>query len=444
MLYYCLKDRRGEPRAVSRGARAMERMRAMSEALALYGGPKVKTTPFGSGRRFGDEEKKELGEAIDQNTLFYWSGHKVRKFTEKFAHMCGVPYCVAASSGTAAVHTALSAVGVTAGDEVITTPITDMGTVIGIFYQNAIPVFADLEPHTYNLDPRSVEEKITPQTKAIVAVHLAGNAAEIGALLEIAAKHGIKVVEDCAQAYGCTVSGRPVGTFGDAGCYSLNDFKHLSTGDGGMLIMKDEQIYRRAFRFVDKNYDRLAKDSGAMRRVEYLAPNYRMSELQGAVAISQLDRAEHIASVRESYGSRITEGIRGLPGIDPPEVRKNVRCSYWFYMFRIDAKEAGVSRDDFSKALAAEGIPNQPGYIPTCIYDYDLFRNKNVFPGSDLPFSVRHDPKTIRYEKGMCPVAEEILKTAVRIEMSEFYTKEDIDDIVRAITKVSRHFSGGR
>lgn len=414
----------------------------MSETLALYGGPKVKTTPFGTGRRFGEPEKKQLGEAIDQNTLFYWYGHKVKDFTQKFARMCGVPYCAAVSSGTAAIHTALSAVGVTAGDEVITTPITDMGSVIGIFYQNAIPVFADVDPHTYNLDPKSVEEKITPQTKAIEVVHLAGNAADIGAILKIAAKHGIKVVEDCAQAYGCTVDGKPVGTFGDAGCYSLNDFKHLSAGDGGMVITKDEDVYRRAFRFADKNYDRLAKDNGAMRRVEYLAPNYRMTELQGAVAVSQLDRLERIVSARRSYGDRITEGIGGLPGIDPPAVRKNVRSSYWFYMFRVDEKEAGVSRDDFSRALAAEGIPNQPGYIPTCIYDYDLFRNKNVFPGSDLPFSIRHDPDSIHYGKGLCPVAEKVLETAIRFNMSEFYTPQDIDDIIRAIRKVSAHFAG--
>ena len=416
----------------------------MSDKLALNGGPKVKTTPFGSGRRFGKEEKKELEEAIDQNTLFYWYGHKVREFTAKFAHMCGVPYCVAASSGTAAIHTALSSVGVTAGDEVITSPITDMGSIIGIFYQNAIPVFADVDPRTYNLDPKSVEEKITPQTKAIEVVHLAGNAADIGSILKIAKKHGVRVIEDCAQAYGCTVDGRPVGTFGDAGCYSLNDFKHISAGDGGMVITRDEKIYRRAFRFVDKNYDRLAKDNGAMRRVEYLAPNYRMTELQGAVAISQLDRLEHIVSTREKYGNRLSEEIAGLPGIYPPKVEKNVRCSYWFYMFRIDEEEAGVSRDDFSRALSAEGIPNQPGYIPTCVYNYDLFRNKNVFPGSDLPFSIRHDPDSIHYGEGLCPVAEKVLKTGVRINITEFFTPQDIEDIGTAIRKVSRYYSEKR
>lgn len=413
----------------------------MNETLALFGGEKAKATPYGTGRRFGDEEKKQLDQALQQNTLFYWFGHKVKDFNEKFAKMCGVPYCVAASSGTAAIHTALSAVGVTAGDEVITTPITDMGTVIGILYQNAIPVFADVDPHTYNLDPQSVESKITEKTKAIVVVHLAGNAADIEAIMDIAKRHHLKVVEDCAQAYGCTVNGRPVGTFGDAGCYSLNDFKHLSAGDGGMMITRDEAVYRRAFRFVDKNYDRLAKDNGAMRRVEYLAPNYRMTELQGAVAIAQLDRLASIVAARNAYGEGITAGIRNLPGIYPPAIVPGVLSSYWFYMLRIDAEKAGVSRDDFAAALAAEGVDNQPGYIPTCIYEYDMFRNKNVFPGSDIPFSIRHNPDDIRYEKGLCPVAEDVLNTSIRLNVSEFFTKQDMLDTIRAIQKVSRYYA---
>jgi perosamine synthetase len=413
----------------------------MENELALLGGEKVKKTPFGTGRRFGREELEQLEEALNQNTLFYWKGRKVKQFNDKFAKMYEMPYCVAASSGTASIHTALSAVGVTAGDEVITSPITDMGSVIGILYQNAIPVFADVDPHSYNLDPDSIEEKITDKTKAILVVHLAGNAADIKKIMAIAERHKIKVVEDCAQSYLCSVNGRYVGTFGDVGCFSLNDFKHISAGDGGMLLTKDEQMYRKALRFADKNYDRLAKDSESMRQVEYLAPNYRMTELQGAVGIAQLDRLEGICSARRKYGDMITEGIKNLPGIYPPAIAPGVVSSYWFYMFRIDAGEAGTDRDAFSKALAAEGIPNQPGYIPTCVYEYDMFRTKNVFPGSDVPFSIRHNPDDIQYYKGMCPVAEEVLNTAVRVELSEFYNEQDVRDIIAAINKVSNYYN---
>ena len=164
------------------------------EELAIHGGPKTKTTPFGKGQRFAGNELKYLKEALEQNTLFYWFGEKTKTMTRKFADLYGVEYCTATSSGTAAIHTALGAIGLTAGDEVITSPVTDMGTVIGILYQNAVPIFADLDPHSYNLDPASVESKITDKTKAILVVHLAGNAADMDPIMDIARRHHLYAV----------------------------------------------------------------------------------------------------------------------------------------------------------------------------------------------------------------------------------------------------------
>lgn len=409
--------------------------------LALFGGEKAKKTPFGTGKRFGEEELQQVKEALDQNTLFYWAGTKVKDFTKKFATMYGMSYCVAASSGTAGIHVALGAVGVTEGDEVITSPITDMGSLIGILYQNAIPIFADLDPHTYNLDPKSIEEKITEKTKAILVVHLAGNAADMDPIMEIAKKHNIKIIEDCAQSYMTYYKGRLVGTIGDIGCFSLNDFKHISTGDGGMIVMNDEDTYIKAFKFADKNYDRFSKDPAALRKIESLAPNYRMSELQGAVAIAQLDRLETLCQKRQAFGDAITKGISGLKGIYPPHVIEGGKSSYWFYMLRIDEKEAGVSREEFSKALAAEGIPNQAGYIPTCVYEYDMFQNKSAYEGTNSPFDSKYYGKDIDYKKGLCPVAEEILATAIKFSISEFYTQQDLDEIIEAFQKVSNHYA---
>jgi len=408
--------------------------------LALYGGEKTKNTPFGTGKRFGIEELKQLEEALNQNTLFYWAGHKVKEFTKKFADMYGMNYCVAASSGTAAIHVALATVGVTAGDEVIVAPITDMGSIIGILFQNAIPVFADLEPYTFNMSAKSIEEKITDKTKAILVVHLAGNAADMDAIMDVAHRHSIKVVEDCAQSYLSYYKGKLVGTIGDIGCFSLNDFKHISAGDGGMLILNNEDYYKKALRFADKNYDRLSGDPAAMRKVPFLAPNYRMSELQGAVAIAQLDRLEMICTKRNEFGDRITNEIAGLKGIYPPQVIKGGKSSYWFYMFRIDESEMKVSRSEFSAALQAEGIPNSEGYIPACIYEYDLLANKNAFPESDIPFSINHTASEVEYCKGMCPVAEEILNTSIRVYINEFFTNDDILDIINAIKKVWKYY----
>ena len=410
--------------------------------LALLGGEKTKKTPYGSGKRFGDEELRYLKEALDQNTLFYWSGNKARQFSKRFADIYGMKHCVTTSSCTASIHVALGALGITAGDEVITSPVTDMGSIIGILYQNAIPIFADLDPHTYNLDPKSVEEKITEKTKAIVVVHLAGNAADMDTIMDIARRHNVRVIEDCAQSYLTYYKGKLVGTIGDIGCFSLNDFKHISTGDGGMCIMNDQDLFERAFRFADKNYNRFSTDPAATRRIEFLAPNYRMSELQAAVGLAQLDRLSFICEQRNAYGTRISEGIKDLPGIYIPKIEKGNKSSYWFYMFRINEKEAGVNRDEFSKALAAEGVPNEPGYIPACVYEYDMFLNQNAYNGTKCPFDCKYYGKDVRYYKGLCPVAEEILDTAVRISVNEFYTEEDAEETVQAIRKVADYYQG--
>ena len=171
------------------------------DELAINGGKKVKEDWYGFGRRFGKEELEQLNQALMQNTLFYWNGKKVKKFCEKFSHIYGVNYCVATSSGTAAIHCALGALEITPGDEIITTPLTDKGTIIGILYQNAIPIFADIDPHTYNIDPSQIERKITHRTKAIIVVHLGGNPADILPIIDIAKKHNLFVIEDCAQSY---------------------------------------------------------------------------------------------------------------------------------------------------------------------------------------------------------------------------------------------------
>ncbi|NLM77577.1 MAG: DegT/DnrJ/EryC1/StrS family aminotransferase [Ruminococcaceae bacterium] len=410
------------------------------EKPAIMGGPKAKTVPFGSGARFGEAELQQLREALDQQTLFYWSGNKVKTFTQKFAGMYGMPYCVAASSGTAAIHVALGAVGITEGDEVITSPITDMGSVIGILYQNAIPIFADLDPHTYNMTAATIEARITDKTKAILVVHLAGNAADMDPIMELAARHGIKVIEDCAQSYNCYYKGRLAGTIGDIGCFSLNDFKHISAGDGGMVIMRDEDLYYRAFRFADKNYNRFPNLPGTNRDIALLAPNYRMNELTGAVAIAQLDRLESICARRNQYGDALTRGISGLPGIYPPMVLPENKSSYWFYMLRIDENEAGVSREDFCAALQAEGVPCSAGYIPTCVYAYPLFKNLSAYPGTHSPFDSPHYNRKITYEDGLCPNAEKILTTAVRLSVNEHYTDQDLDEVIAAIRKISAYY----
>ena len=409
------------------------------DRLALQGGEPVKVGPFGTGKRFGADEVKELVEALEQNTLFYHLGTKVKTFLADFNTLYGVPYSVATSSGTASVHVALGAAGITVGDEVITSPITDQGTLVGILYQNAIPVFADLEPYSFVMDPRSIAARVTERTRAIVAVHLAGNPCDMAAIMEIARRHDLVVIEDCAQSYLCRYQGQLCGAIGDYGCFSTNDFKHISTGDGGIVTVNSgrDDDYHAVHAFADKNYDRFG--GNVMRGIHHLAPNYRMTELQGAVGIAQLKRLTWVCERRHRHGERITEGIRGLPGIHPHRVEAGNYCTYWFYMFRLGEDVLRCSRDEFSAALRAEGIPNQAGYIPRVIYLQPLFQNREAYRGSHFPF----DLADAAYPRGLCPVAESILETAIRLPISEFHTEQDIDDVIRGIRKVAHHFAVG-
>lgn len=408
----------------------------MSEQLAIFGGLATKTTPFGTGKRFGDEELKELKEALEQDTLFYHYGHKVKKFLQTFNDMYGVKYSVATSSGTAAIHIALGAAGVTAGDEVITSPVTDQGTVIGILYQNAIPVFADIDPNTYNLSPESIERNITPRTKAIVVVHLAGYPSDMDAIMAIAKKYNLKVIEDCAQSYLTYYKGKLVGTIGDYGCFSTNEFKHISTGDGGIVTVNSEDMddYVFTHAFADKNYQRF--DHVVSRDIHLLAPNYRMTELQGAVGIAQLNKLQWICEQRRKHADRLAEALQDVEGVYPPQLTEGGIQSCWFFLFRLSVEHLNDSVDKFVEALNAEGIPCVRGYVPKPVYMQPMFQNKVAYPGSHYPFNL----SDVSYDAGICPDAESLLQTSVRINISEFYIDEDIEDIINGIRKVAQYY----
>jgi perosamine synthetase len=405
------------------------------QKLAIHGGPKAKTVPYGTGKRFGQEELAQLEEALAQNTLFYWSGKKVKQLCGAFAKMHGVEHCIATSSGTASIHVAIATIGVGAGDEVITSPITDMGTLVGILFQGAIPVFADVDAHTYNMDAASIEAKITSRTKAILVVHLAGNPCDMDAIMSLAERHGIPVIEDCAQSYLATYKGRLVGTMGAMGCFSLNDYKHISAGDGGLVITADPELARHAAYYADKHYHR----DGSGRDPEWLAANYRMTELQGAVGLAQLQKLRWICERRNALGDRLTAGIASLRGIFPHQITPGGWGTYWFYMLRVDEKTLGISRDEFAAAVRAEGVSCSAGYIPRPVYCYDILTKHQVLKNTRWPFVGVH--ADVEYAMGACPVAEEVLATSCRLPINEFHSDQDIDETIEAIMKVATHFA---
>ncbi len=402
--------------------------------LAIDGGEKAVTRPNPERVRWGDPERHQLSEMIDQKSLFYWNGPRTQLLLDRFQSRYPLSHVQPCSSGTAAIHIALNTAGIGPGDEVITSPITDMGTVIGILYQQGVPVFADLGATTYNLNPVDVEQRITPRTKAILPVHLTGNPCPMDELNELARQHGLVVIEDCAQAWGTLYRGKPVGTLGDFGCYSLNDFKHIGCGDGGIVASSHPEYGPQLQKFGDKGYDRVK----GTRSPEFLAPNYRMSEPQAAVAAAQMQRLTGIADQRNRLGTLLTSEISDLDGIMPHGVDSRDKATYWFYMLRIDPQAFRCDLATLIRALRAEGVPSAGGYIPAPLYAYDVFQNHNFFHGV---WPAREMGLTdMDYRTVHCPQAEAILKTAIRIFIHEAMDEQYVRQLAAAVRKVSRHF----
>lgn len=413
----------------------MTRVSDYSEKLALHGGPKAKRTPFPPRQRHGDLEKRYLAEVVDADMLFYFFGSKVFDFQKRFATMYGMKHCIACSSGTAAMHIAIASLQLPPGSEVIVPPITDMGGLTGILYQGLVPVFADVEPDTLNIDPASVRRLITDRTRAIVAVHHSGLPADMDVLLAIEKETGIPVIEDCAQAFLCEYKGKLGGTMAGISAFSLNHFKHIDCGSGGMVLTNSNDVRYFASLFVDKCYQREEK----IRNPFFLAPNYQMTELQGAVALAQLERVQEVADRRNRNGRLLSDLLRDVPGASTQRVPSGSKHTYFMYLFRLDLEMLGCTAREFSEALEAEDVPNEAHQITggRPVYLYDVFTKRSAFPGTHYPFD-----RT--YQQGDCPVAEDAFDRWISTNVYEHYTERDIEEMAFAIGKVAHHFASKR
>lgn len=403
----------------------------MTERLAVDGGPPVRKEPFPRRTPFSEREVELVSEAIRSQNLFGPSGTFVPRFCDLFAQLYGAQHAAPSTSGTAAIHVAVGTINPEPGDEIITAPITDLGTIVPILYQNAIPIFADID-HTYNMDPADVEAKITPRTKAIIAVHLFGNPCDMDALTAIARRYKLALIEDCSQAHLTRYRGRLCGTFGDVGAFSLQQSKHLTTGDGGMTITNDEALWERMQFFVDKGW---ARRQWGPRTYLFLAPNYRMTELQGAVGVAQVEKVQAVVDRRHCLGDMLSRLIGGVGGITPAPVTPGGEHTYWSYPLRVDS----VPAPDFARALTAEGVPAGAGYIQKPIYMCaEALANKVTFGSSHVPFIPAFTDRQIEYGPGLCPRTEEALEHMVTLSLNENYRDEDIHDMARAVRKVAR------
>ncbi|MBE7540511.1 MAG: DegT/DnrJ/EryC1/StrS family aminotransferase [Opitutaceae bacterium] len=397
--------------------------------------------PFPRPTRWGEPELARLTTMLGQTSLFYWKGPQTAALLEEFHKLYPFRFLAPCSSGTASLHIALAALRLRPGDEVIVPPITDMGSVIGVLYQQAVPVFADLDPGTYNLDPAAVRNAITSRTRAIMVVHLAGNPCDMRAILPLAREHRLAVIEDCAQAWGAEHEGRPVGSFGDFGCYSFNDYKHISCGDGGMVGTQSEQYGVSLGKWGDKSYDRVAgeRDIALLRDPADLAPNYRITEPQAAIAAAQLPKLGGIVTRRIQIATRLNEALGAIPGIQPPVTRPGDKHSFWFYLFRLELERFRGGQAGFAEALRAEGVNLSAGYLPKPLYGYRVFQNHNFFGGA---WPVRDFGLTrMDYRQVRCPVAEAILGDSILLYMNEAFSDGYVAKLIRAVESVARRLT---
>lgn len=375
---------------------------------------------------FDAAELRLVRDALVSQNLCCIDGQMVPAFERAFAELHDVPYAVASTSGTAAIHVALGAIDLEPGDEVITAPITDLGTIIPIISQGGIPVFADVD-RTYNMDPEDVERRITPRTRAIIAVHLFGNPCDMGRLRAVADRHHLVLIEDCSQAHLARHKDRLVGTIGDIGCFSFQQSKHMTTGDGGMTITANRAYYERMKLFADKGFAR--KGFGA-RAYLFHAPNYRMTELVGAVGLAQLAKLPGLVARRRELGTYMTQQLAGTPGVDVAPVTSQATHSYWLYPLLTTTADGHRIVEQLRQAglYAGVGYTGKPIYLCS-----ESLTAKKTYGTSQWPFSAAPAGSVPEYSEGLCPRAEDTLPRLVCISLDESWTRADVDRAVGAI-----------
>ena len=427
-----------------------------TEKLAIHGGAPVRTKPFGSRHSFGDPEKEQLMEVMDNAHTMWTSKYKTQEFEDGFARRHGVGYAVATDSGTGSLHAAVAAVNPEPGDEIITAPATDIGSVLGIVLQNAIPVFSDWRPGAYlNQDAADIESRITERTRAIMVVHLFGYPVDMDAVLDVARRHNLPVIEDCSQAHLAEYKGRLVGTMGDMGCFSLGG-KPLTAAGGGILITNNEEFARRAkgFAYKGSEFDEGLRNSlrptsdnaGSSTGYSFLGDYHPMSNLMAAVGLAQLGRIDGYVARRRAAGAIMEDMLWEVPGITPQQpASPDDRSGFYVHGFLYDEEEVGVSLEQFNEACQAEGVPVGGPYIRGMgLYRYPIFAEERTYGQSGYPFVDEQGNRRVDYNALHLSVLEEELPKTLTVGGNSSYTEEDGRDIATAIRKVAMHYSSRR
>jgi dTDP-4-amino-4,6-dideoxygalactose transaminase len=399
----------------------------MDQKLAIEGGAPVREKPFPAWPIWDEREERQLLEVLHSGDWGMLTGTKVHSFERAFAEYQGAKHGICVVNGTAALEIGLRAIAIVPGDEVITTPYTFVATVNAAILVGAIPVLVDINPETLCIDVEQIEGAITPKTKAILPVHIAGQPADMDAILSIAGRHGLRVVEDACQAWGAEWRGRRVGALGDLGTFSFQASKNITAGEGGIIVTNDNQLEDMVWSL--HNVGR--RKGGLWYEHVRTGWNCRLTEWQGAILLAQLERADELWERRHQNALYLSDRLEPIPGIQPLQADPRVTRHAWhIFVFRYQSDAFGsLSREKFLEALQAEGIPCAPGYLP-------LNQSPALLDGLESLRSFLDDVPPPR----PCPVAERMCtQEAVWLSQNQLLgDRRDMDDIATAVAKIQR------
>ncbi len=414
--------------------------------LAIFGGKPVLNKKPQEYNSLGKEEEKAVLKVMKEKIIsdflgragkYFLGGKYVKKLERNFCRYFKVKYAVSFNSASTALQAAVGALGIGPGDEVITTPFTMSATASAILYNNAVPVFSDINENDFCIDPDKIEKLINKNTKAILAVNLFGGTADYGKILKIAKKHNLKVIEDNAHGAGATYRNKFLATIGNIGIFSFNVHKVIQSGEGGMLVANNKKYAFRA-QLIRNHGEAVINDLKSKDVFEpVLGNNYRMTELQAAIVIEQLKKLKKLNNKRIILANYLTKKLRKFNWLVAPSVAKENTHIYYTYPIRFLSKKIRVKRETFAKAMKAEGFNLGQGYQEP-LYLLPLYQKKAIYPNSKFPFISKEYPHKISYQKGICKVAErmyerELLCTNI---CQPPKTQKEIDLFIKAIEKI--------
>ena len=395
------------------------------EKLAIFGGTPVRSEKIFYGRQWiGDDDVAAVAATLKGDLIT--CGPSVTALEQKLCEVTGAKYAVSVCNGTAALHCAAIAAGLGPGDEVITTPLTFAASANCAVYVGAKPVFADVNPETYNIDPDSIEAHITERTKAVVAVDFTGQAVEHDRIREICDKHGLTLIIDAAHAIGTKYNGKPEGSLGDMTCFSFHPVKTITSGEGGAITTNDPELYKKLHLasqhgivhdpadFVDKNPEGIW-----VYEMQTLGFNYRMTDFQAALLTSQLKKLTEFSNRRKEIVKRYNEAFADVPELFIQKEIPQSDTTRHLYIIQLKLDKLTCTRREFFDAMSAENVQCQVHYVP--VYFFPFYQKMG-------------------YEKGLCPVAESIYKGIMSIPLYPMMTDEDVESVITAVKKVINYY----